>query len=88
MGLFRILFFISAAVVAYLIFNRLTSRPGTKEAAVGEDARLGQLVQDPHCKVYVDSSEAVRRKVPNGLLFFCSEKCAHAYLEDQGKKGA
>ena len=88
MGLFRLLFFISAGVVAYLIFQRLTARPGRSEPAVDSDARLGRLVQDPQCKVYVDSHEAVRRKVPGGSLFFCSEKCAREYLEAGEGKGA
>jgi hypothetical protein len=29
----------------------------------------------------VDSKEAVRRKVPDGELFFCSKTCAEAYFE-------
>jgi YHS domain-containing protein len=39
-------------------------------------------VQDPQCGLYVDSKEAVRRKVPDGELFFCSKDCADTYFED------
>ena len=88
MGLFRILFFIAAGFVAYTLFQRLLARPGKDVPANGDDARLGRLVQDPHCKVYVDSQEAVRRKVPGGVLFFCSEKCAGEYLDAGEGKGA
>ena len=80
MGLFRLLFFVAAAVMAYLIFQRLSSKLSGRSAPDMSDERLGRLVQDPHCKVYVDSQEAVKRKVHQGVVFFCSEKCAKEYM--------
>ena len=88
MGLLRILFFIGAGVVTYLIFQKLFGRAGRDEPVEQEDARLGRLVQDPQCKVYVDSKDAVKRKVPDGALFFCSEACAKDYFEAGSEKGA
>lgn len=81
MGLIRILLFVVAAVLAYVLFRRLLGRGGAAEDPHGGDERLGRLVQDPNCRVYVDSREAVRRKVPDGELFFCSEACARDYME-------
>jgi len=87
MGLIRILMFAGIALLAVLIFKRLT---GSSRREVGdsmEDERLGRLVQDPQCLVYVDSKEAVRRKVPDGELFFCSEACADTYIENARQGG-
>jgi YHS domain-containing protein len=49
---------------------------------------VAQLVQDPQCGVYVDRAEAVQRKVPGGLLFFCSERCADDHLRARGHNAA
>ena len=32
--------------------------------------------------IYVDSQDAVHRKVKGGDLFFCSKKCAEEYLQE------
>jgi YHS domain-containing protein len=83
MGLIRTLLFALAALAAYLLFRRLLGgpqRPG--QGGAEPDERLGRLVQDPQCGLYVDSKEAVRRKVPDGELFFCSKDCADTYFED------
>ena len=57
----------------------LPGHRGSPPAAKGP--RGEEMVQDPHCGIYVDSKEAVRRKVPDGELFFCSKTCAEAYFE-------
>lgn len=87
MGLIRMFMFAGIALLAYMIFKRLISsgRPGREDPM--EDERLGRLVQDPQCQVYVDSKEAVRRKVPDGELFFCSTTCADAYFEKARQGG-
>lgn len=77
----RLLLYAFVGLIAYLMFRRLFESPHRlREHPQEEDDRLGRLVQDPQCGVYVDSREAVRRKVPGGELFFCSKRCADAYL--------
>jgi YHS domain-containing protein len=81
-GLIRLLLFAAMALAAYLLVRRVLgapSRPLRDDHM--HDERLGRLVQDPNCGVYVDSKEAVRRKAPDGDLFFCSQSCADAYFE-------
>ena len=80
MGLFRILMFAGVALLALVNFKRVTGGIRGSRQDLEEDERLGRLVQDPECGVYVDSKEAVRRKAPDGELFFCSEKCAKAHF--------
>jgi YHS domain-containing protein len=53
-----------------------------------EDERIGRLVQDPQCGVYVDSREAVGRKVGGEDRFFCSTACADAYTEARKAEGS
>ena len=81
MGLIRIIMIAGIALAVILLFRRLLAKPLRAGAERDEDARLGRLVQDPQCGVYVDSREAVRRKVAGGELFFCSKSCAREYLE-------
>lgn len=81
MGLIRYLVIAGVALLVYLLFRRLVLQPMRERTHEKEDERLGRLVQDPQCEVYVDNREAVRRKVPGGELFFCSETCANKYLD-------
>jgi YHS domain-containing protein len=81
MGLIRLLMLALAGLLIYTTYKKLTGavRAGRAEK---KDERLGRLVQDPQCHVYVDSKDAVQRKVKGGELFFCSEKCADEYLAE------
>ena len=81
MGLIRIAMFMLAAIAVLTLFRRLIGHRPWRDGGSDEDQRLGRLVQDPNCLLYVDSAEAVRRKVPDGELFFCSTECADAYLK-------
>ena len=83
MGLIRILIIAGIALVVVMVFRRIVAGPLRARAEREEDERLGRLVQDPQCGVYVDSREAVRRKVAGGELYFCSKACARDYLEAQ-----
>jgi YHS domain-containing protein len=81
MGLTRLLFFGAIALLVYILYKRVIAGPLRARQEREEEERLGRLVQDPQCHVYVDSREAVRRKVPGGELYFCSRACAKAYLK-------
>jgi YHS domain-containing protein len=86
MGLIRILILAVVAVLVYTLYKKYISGPSRSGGPTEPDERLGRLVQDPQCQVYVDSKDAVRRKVKGGDLFFCSEKCADEYLEGERKE--
>ncbi|HKI99325.1 MAG TPA: hypothetical protein VKB51_12705 [bacterium] len=88
MGLIRLALYAVVGFLGYMMFRRLFESPHRPPRENHfEDDRLGRLVQDPNCGVYVDSREAVRRKVPDGELFFCSRRCADAYLEKARQRG-
>ena len=82
MGLFRILFYVVAGYLAYIIFKRVT-KPDPRRTVSMEDERIGRLVQDPNCEMYVDRNEALRRKIGGNEMFFCSKECADAFAAKQ-----
>ena len=86
MGLIRILLYAAAAMLAYLLYKRITAGPGRcrREDPFADDERIGRLEQDPVCGVYVDSGEALRRKDKQGVaVYFCSKECADAFKARQ-----
>ena len=87
MGLIRLLMLALAGLLIYATYKKLTGVARAKFADK-EDERLGRLVQDPQCQVYVDSKDAVKRQVKGGELFFCSEKCAQKYLDKGNEEQA
>jgi len=87
MGLIRIVILAVVAMLVYSLYKRIIAGPSRGAAESPQDERLGRLVQDPQCLVYVDSKDAVHRKVRGGDLFFCSEKCAEEYMEAAHTEG-
>jgi YHS domain-containing protein len=87
--LVRIVLFFVVGFFAYLLVRRtlagLTARVAPRPRA---ETGVAQLVQDPQCGVYVDRAEAIQRKVPGGVLFFCSEKCAAAHTRARNRGAA
>ncbi|MCD6353594.1 MAG: hypothetical protein J7M06_05215 [Proteobacteria bacterium] len=49
--------------------------PERKKMAVDE------MVQDPHCGVYVAKKEAYSLRAENKVIYFCSEECCNQYLK-------
>ena len=79
--LVRIALFVFVGLVAYFALRRFLAKFSSQETAMpGANHGVSQLVQDPQCGVYIDRSNAVARKVPNGFLFFCSQKCADEHM--------
>lgn len=83
MGLIRILIYGLAALLAYTIYKRIVGSPSRRTVNVEEDERIGRLVQDPYCEVYVDRDDALRKKFKGSELYFCSKDCADAYVREQ-----
>ena len=80
MGIFRILIYALVGYLAYMIYKRVLATPSRRPVDLGEDERIGRLVQDPQCAIYVDRKEALRRKVGGEDVFFCKD-CADAYVK-------
>lgn len=57
------------------------SRPRTPPPSENQRIDGGELVQDPHCGVYVPKASSLRGA---GERYFCSEECRRAY-EEKGR---
>lgn len=74
-------------VLFYLLFRILRflfSPPPSRRSRVyseGKKELVNEMVQDPHCGVYVARKEAYSIRVGNDLLYFCSEECCQKYLQ-------
>ena len=40
---------------------------------------IGEMVQDPVCKIYIPVDQAYKREIKGKKYFFCSEKCADIF---------
>lgn len=87
MGLIRIVIIAAVAALVYALYKKMIGGPSRGKVEPEEDERLGRLVQDPNCGVYVDGKDAVVRKAAGGDLFFCSQKCADEYM-NQAETGS
>ena len=73
-----LVYFVLACVLFFLIrsfLSRRRNRVGSAPRKQADDAEA--MVLDPQCQSYVPQREAIAR----GGHFFCSEKCARAFLE-------
>lgn len=78
------------AALIFFLFRAVRSlfvpkRPQQRKSQTGphEEGAISDMVQDPHCGVYVSKSEAFPVRTRNGMLYFCSEECCKKYLEKQ-----
>lgn len=58
---------------------------GPGPAGKAKSVEGDEMVQDPHCKVYVPLGRAVKRKIGGETVHFCSEECANNYVKGIGK---
>lgn len=79
-------------LIAFLIFvivrfvrNLLAaSSPHHSHQTAGDSFRkVSDMVQDPHCGIYVAKKEALATRTRDGVLYFCSEECCRKYLQKQ-----
>ena len=85
MNLFRLLIFAALVWLLVRLVKSLKSvspgpsAPGPKPG--GEKLTGGELVQDPHCGVYIPKESAVRG---SGGEYFCSVDCRDAHRKKGG----
>lgn len=85
MGLLRLLFYLLIGWLAFLFLRSLFKKTGGRRD--DEHLRAGRtdnvrLEEDPVCGVYVSRETAIRRRVGDKEIFFCSEQCADKYLSN------
>ena len=78
MGLIRLLIILFLAYLGYRLVKRLLM-PQERIERRRNAGVIDEMVQDPQCKTYVPSREAVRRIVKGEEYHFCSKECADAF---------
>ncbi len=75
---------IIAAILIYLLYKLFIK--GGKKGSYREDKRayesnpdVGEMVQDPVCKVYIPMDQAYIRVINGKKYYFCSEECAEKF---------
>lgn len=65
-----------------ILFPAPSARSGQTSFRRDEPA-VKEMVQDPHCGVYVVKQDAYCLHHQNQTLYFCSEDCSHKFLQQQ-----
>ncbi|HEX7926753.1 MAG TPA: hypothetical protein VF678_04115 [bacterium] len=87
--LVRLILFAVVGFFGYMLLRQvLSNQSGRQAPRSSPDGEVAQLVQDPQCGTYVARASAIQRKVPGGVLFFCSERCAEDHLRSGAQKAA
>jgi YHS domain-containing protein len=79
--------FIIYLVLAYLAYRVLKAiiRPKDRIPRGENDGVIDEMVQDPHCKMYIPRREAIEKAMDGKTYHFCSNACAAKFLE-QGER--
>jgi YHS domain-containing protein len=71
-------------IVAYLIYKLIKGLNAVKGSAKTELPAVGEdLVEDPHCHIYIPVSHACRSVIDGKTVYFCSQKCLETYKKDR-----
>lgn len=75
----RLLFFALLAFVAFKIWTSVKRRLPSHGRPPEKTRRGEDMVQDPHCGVYLPRGDALTETVGGKRRYFCSEKCRNAF---------
>ena len=74
-------------ILAFLIYvlyrlwkgasGEIKKQEPTQKKESGQD--IGEMVQDPVCKIYIPVDQAYKREIKGKKYFFCSERCADIF---------
>jgi YHS domain-containing protein len=84
MGLLRFLVIAALAYLGYRLIKFVLSPQGRIERRQ-EGKVIDEMVQDPQCKTYIPSRDAVRKVIRGKEYYFCSEECAQRF-EKEGEQ--
>ena len=78
--LFLLILIICIYCVGRSIFAPRSSHTSGRARGRANKASLDtELVQDPHCQLYIPRTEAVRRSIRGTTYYFCSRECADKF---------
>lgn len=81
MGFLRLLIIVAVAYLGYRLIKAVIMPRGRIEKRRNGGV-IDEMVQDPQCKTYIPSREAVRRIINGKEYGFCSQECADAFEKE------
>jgi YHS domain-containing protein len=84
MGFLRLLIIGALAYLGYRVIKLILSPQGRIEKR-RDGGVIDEMVQDPQCKTYIPSRDAVKRIIRGKEYSFCSEECADAFEKEGGQ---
>jgi uncharacterized protein len=81
LGFFRLVFYLIAAYVIYLVLRVLLApgRPDRRRVSPAQPS--GLMVKDETCNTYLPKEEAILEKADGREYYFCSQECRQRFLE-------
>jgi YHS domain-containing protein len=79
----RLLLFVISTVILYAILRILMNDRPSLRKRVNRDVEPEELVQDPHCQIYIPKRLAIRKKVAGKEYYFCNQDCLKDYLKSR-----
>ena len=73
------------ALLVYLLYKLWRGKETeNKEQSIFKNQKnpeieIGEMIQDPVCKIYIPIDQAYKREIKGKECFFCSEKCADIF---------
>ena len=67
------------------IFSQKEKRDQVKNEKHSKKITGEDLVEDPHCHMYVPMSKAMEKKIGDKMQYFCSDSCYKAYKKEMEK---
>ena len=87
--------FVFLAILAYVLYRLVKKYIFGSQDTYVESGRRNQqgyvedeVIRDPHCGVYCPKREMISANVEGSILYFCSENCRNAYLQEHEQKEA
>ena len=92
LSLIRLVIFGFLIYLVYRLAKWIILSPGIKGQDMPEhQVPAGQgeeLVEDPHCHIYVPMSQAYKASIDGQDVFFCSQKCFEKYISEHSTEKA
>ncbi len=75
---------IITAILIYILYKLFIKggrkKPYREDSEIrGSNSDVGEMVQDPVCKVYIPMDQAYMRIIDGKKYYFCSKECADAF---------
>jgi len=79
----RLLLSVVLLLLLYAILRYLIKDIFKQKRRLNRELELEELVQDPHCQIYIPMGTAVRKRVAGRYYYFCSKECVRKFFDEK-----